>query len=233
MSRVCFVAAPLLAAVLALTACENTSEAPADPGRDYYPLKVGTERVFNVVDKTYLGNVATTTTSQVREQLTETYRDAAGDLTYKLVRSSRPSASAAWRVDSVQALTVKNGSLLLTRSNWRTVELVFPVRSGAEWNRNAFNDRDTIVAVNRRYEDVGAGYTAGGRRYDNTVATYDDNPTRNNIFYEYTIRQVYAKGVGPVYREALALNYCQGSGGCQVGVKYIISGRTHTETLVP
>lgn len=210
-------------------------EAPTDLGRDYYPLQVGAERVYNVVDKTYNNNVATTTTqSQIREQLTETYRDAAGVLTYKLVRSSRALPTDAWRVDSAQTITVNDRNLLLTRSNWRTVELIFPVRAGAEWNRNAFNDRDPLTAVNRRYQDVGASFTAGSRAYDNTVTVFDDDPTTNNIFYEYTIRQVYARGVGPVFREQLTLNYCQGTGGtpCQVGTKYIVTGKAHTETLV-
>lgn len=228
-----YLAAAALAG-LALTACDDTtSEAPVELGKDYYPLQVGAERVYNVVDRTYLNNQATVKTSQVREQLTETYRDAAGVLTYKLVRSSRPTAADAWRVDSAQTLTVNERNLLLTRSNWRTVELIFPVRAGAEWNRNAFNDRDPLTAVNRRYQDVGASFTAGARSFDNTVTTYDDDPTTNNLFYEYTIRQVYAKGVGPVFREQLTLNYCQGTGGtpCQVGVKYIVTGTSHTETL--
>ncbi|MCC3159081.1 hypothetical protein LJ737_17695 [Hymenobacter sp. 15J16-1T3B] len=233
MRRLASLAAGLLAG-LALVACENTSEAPAESGKDYYPLKVGAERVFDVVDRSYTNNRPTEVRSQVREQLTETYRDAAGALTYKLVRSSRATASAAWRVDSVQTLTVNAQNLLLTRSNWRTVELIFPVREGGEWNKNAFNDRDTLVAVNRRYQDVGAGFVAGTRSYDNTLTTFDDDPNRNNIYYEYTTRQVYAKGVGPVLRESLALNYCQGTGGtaCQIGEKYIVSGKTHTETLV-
>ncbi|RAK70063.1 hypothetical protein [Hymenobacter edaphi] len=232
MKRLLFpVAAGLL---LGLGACKNTSEAPTASGRDYYPLKVGTERVYDVVDRSYTNNRATETRSQVREQLTESYTDATGALTYKLVRSSRALATDGWRVDSVQTLTVNAQNLLLTRSNWRTVELIFPVRDGAEWNKNAFNDRDTLVALNRRYQDVGASFAAGTRSYDNTLTTYDDDPDRNNLYYEFNSRQVFAKGIGPVLRESRALNYCQpnGSSGCQVGVNYITSGKTHTETLV-
>ena len=235
MTRRYLSAAAAVLSGLALAACDNSSsEAPVELGKDYYPLKVGAERVYNVVDKTYNNNqVTSTTTGQIREQLTETYPDAAGVLTYKLVRSSRATAADAWRVDSAQTITVNERNLLLTRSNWRTVELIFPVRTGATWNRNAFNDRNQLTQAYRRYQDVGASFTAGSRSYDNTITVYDDNPEVNNVFYEFTIRQVYAKGIGPVFREQLTLRYCDGTGApCPVAVKYITTGKTHTETLV-
>ncbi|GAB2941601.1 hypothetical protein GCM10027048_02530 [Hymenobacter coalescens] len=221
----------LLAGLALLAACENTSEAPQDLGKDYYPLAVGAERVFTVEDKVWVNNQATTTNSQVREQLTETYRDAAGKLTYKLVRSSRATAAAAWRVDSVQTLTVNEQNLLLTRSNLRTVELIFPVRAGAEWDKHAFNDRSTRPDVSRRYQDVGGSFTAGTRSYENTVTTYDE--AQDNLYYLDVQRQVYAKGVGPVLREVRKLNYCQNPASCSIGTKYIISGSEHRETLLP
>jgi hypothetical protein len=221
----------LLALILGLSACDNTTEAPMEMGKDYYPLTVGTERVFNVVDKTWLNNAARTDSSQLREQVTETYRDAAGVLTYKVVRSSRRRAADSWRVDSVQTLTANAKNLLLTRSNLRTVELIFPVRAGAEWNKNAFNDLDPPGAVNRRYEDVGAPLTLAGRSYEQTVAVYDE--IQDNLFYLDVQRQVYAKGVGPVLREVRKLNYCQNQGSCSVGTNYVLNGTEHRETLRP
>ncbi|RTQ45710.1 hypothetical protein EJV47_24810 [Hymenobacter gummosus] len=222
-----------LGAGLLLGACDNTTEAPLEMGKDYYPLKVGAERVFDVEDKVWRNNQVVTTPSQVREQLTETYRDAAGVLTYKLVRSSRTADTNPWRLDSVFTLTVNDKSLLLTRSNLRTVELVFPVRNGAEWNRNAFNTLDPLGALNRRYEEVGSAQTVAGRSYDNTATVYDE--LQDNLFYLDVQRQVYAKGVGPVLREVRKLNYCQGGSSCAVSQtnKYIVSGTEHRETLRP
>ncbi|OON67616.1 hypothetical protein [Hymenobacter sp. CRA2] len=229
--RLVALSAGLLPLLVSLAACDNTTEAPAELGKDYYPIAVGDERIFNVEDKVWRnGQVVSTTPSQLREQITEAYRDAAGTLTYKVVRSSRATATGAWRADSVQTLTVNSRNLLLTRSNLRTVELVFPVRDGEEWNKNAFNDRDTIVAINRRYQEVGSAFTSGGRSYDNTVTTYDE--IQDNAIYLDVQRRVYAKGVGPVLREVRKLNYCQDARTCNVGVNYVVTGTEHRETLV-
>jgi hypothetical protein len=219
---------------LALSACNTTTEVPLELGKDYYPLTVGAERVYAVFDRSYVQNVGTDRTSQLREQVTEAYRDAAGVLTYKVVRSVRATAADAWRVDSVQTLTVNAKNLLLTRSNLRTVELVFPVRAGAEWNKNAFNTEEDQEPLNRRYEDVGAPLTLAGRHYDNTVTTFSFDGVEGNLYDQRELRQVYAKGVGPVYREATRLYYCQPDrGGCPVGVGYIVNGTIHRETLLP
>lgn len=226
----------LPALALLLTACDDKpSEAPVELGKDYYPLQVGAERVFAVSDTTIADNRVTAATSgQIREQLTETYRDAAGVLTYKLVLSSRRAAADAWRVDSVQALTVKERNLLLTRGNRRTVELVFPVREGAEWHKNAFNDAANFAgAANRRYERVGAAFTAAGRRYDNTTTVYAYDGVEGDIFHYYVQRQVYARGLGPVQRVSYQLDYCQPNGGCPAGTKYVVRGRIHREVLLP
>ncbi|OON67617.1 hypothetical protein [Hymenobacter sp. CRA2] len=190
---------------------------------------MGDERIFNVEDKVWLNNrVVSTTTSQLREQITEAYRDAAGAMTYKVVRARRATAAEAWRVDSAQTLTVAPQYLLLTRSNLRTVELLYPVRDGQEWNKNAFDSHNAPNDLNRRYQEVGGSLSAGGRTYANTVTTFDegDDPLFNA--YWHTLRQVYARGVGPVLREAIYYNYCSTSAAV-----IICSGKEHVETLVP
>ncbi|RTQ45709.1 hypothetical protein EJV47_24805 [Hymenobacter gummosus] len=216
---------------LFLTACNTTTEAPLEMGKDYYPLRVGAERVFRVIDQTWRNNrVVTSDSSLIREQLTETYRDAAGVLTYQLVRSVRRTSADAWRLDSVQTITVNEKNLLLTRSNLRTVELVFPTRANAQWNRNAFN---TLSEAILQYEDFGAPTSIRGRRYDNTVTAYDKGTDPQFIVYRYTTRQVYAKGVGPVYRERVHFDYCQNPQTCSGGNTYIVQGTEHREILLP
>ncbi|KUG07786.1 hypothetical protein [Solirubrum puertoriconensis] len=231
-------AAATLALGLALVGCDNTTEAPADLGKDYYPLAVGTTRVYQVEDRVWRNNqITSSSTSQVREQLIETYRDAAGKLTYKLLRSVRPNATAEWQPDSAHTLTVNDRNLLLTRSNVRSVELIFPVRAGAEWNKQAFiapNDPTATVGdINRRYEEVGVPFSIGGRNYENTVSTFDEGADPLFKIYRHTVRQVYAKGIGPVYRERIKYDYCQGtSGSCSIGTDYIEQGWDHKETLL-
>ncbi|MCC3159080.1 hypothetical protein LJ737_17690 [Hymenobacter sp. 15J16-1T3B] len=223
--------------LLSLAACTHTAEPPPPAGTDYYPLTVGAERIYAVQDTVITNNrTVSALSSQVREQLTETYRDAAGAPTYKLVRSSRATAADVWHVDSVQTLTRQAQALLLTRSNRRTVELVFPVRSGAEWDKHAFSQLGAVGSFalpNSRYEAVDEARRVGGSSYEHTITTYSFDGVEGDVNHQRELRQVYAQGVGPVLRVARQLDYCEPNHGCPVGVGYVTSGRIHRETLLP
>ena len=189
--RNAFVGVGMLA--LAVTACKTETEPGLEAGTDYYPVEVGTYRTYDVVDSTWNSNVVGVTRYQFRERITETFADAAGQVAYRVVRSKRNSAANAWQDDSVMVLNASEKTVLVTRSNRRTGELVFPVRLSETWNLNAYNanTQDTIIAQNRSYERVGEPYEtkSGGKTYTYplTVTTKDDfgadDELANNAFY--------------------------------------------------
>jgi len=235
------VGAGLLA--LAVTACKTETEPGLELGTEYYPVEAGTYRTYDVVDSTWNSNVVGVTRYQFRERVTDSFTDAAGQLAYRVVRSKRSTTANAWQDDSVMVLNASEKTVLLTRNNRRTVEMVFPVRVRETWNLNAFNanTRDTIIAQNRSYERVGESYEtkSGGKTfsYPLTVTTKDDfgvdDELANNAFYLASYRQVFAKGVGPVFRVRRRYFYCKsGDGTCIPNRSYIYLGRVRTETLV-
>ncbi|GAA4386378.1 hypothetical protein GCM10023186_30960 [Hymenobacter koreensis] len=215
-----------------MAGCENEVLKPEPADTDYYPLQVGSYRVYRVEVKNYSNNVVTTSTLQRRERVVDTYTNVSGALTYRLIRSVRPNATAAWQDDSVMTLTVKPTTVELSSNNRRTVELVFPAKNDVQWNRDVYNDRDTVIAKTRQYQAVGAAYTIGGQSYNRTITTVDPSP--DTIFYRRSQRQIFAQGVGPVYREKRVLNYCQGTPGqnCQIGSGYVVIGEERRETLI-
>ncbi|KAA9339843.1 hypothetical protein F0P96_04295 [Hymenobacter busanensis] len=222
------------AGLLGASSCGRETVQPDPVDTDYYPLAVGSYRIYQVEDRNYLDNrqVGATVISQRRERVTDSYTDAAGMLTYRIIRSVRANAGAAWQDDSVLSVTVKPTAVELTSNNRRTLELVFPAKNGVSWNRNVYNDRDTVVAKNRQYEAVGATYKIGNLTFDNTITTVD--PSADTIFYRRSQRQIFARGVGRVYRQTRVFNYCQGVQGqnCQVGTGYIVIGEEHVEKLI-
>lgn len=219
-------------AVVGISSCKESSVKPEPLNDNYYPVEVGTFWRYQVVKTRWQNNKPTATQSELGERVADKYTDAAGKVTYRIIRSHRANATAAWIEDSVMSVTVLPKTVEQTRSNRRTVELIYPVRAGAVWNRNAYNDLDTVVAQNRRYENVGAAFTVGTKQYTQTITTFDED--ENNIFYVNTQKRVFAQGVGPIYRERRRLFYCQDpSQNCQVGAKYITSGEELVETLIP
>lgn len=201
----------------ALGGCNNTTEAVPDLGRGYYPLAVGNTWTYAVRDSVWSAANVTTPTStptatsfQFRETITDVFTDAAGQPAYRLVRARRATATADWVNDSVFTISAPSNALILNRGNTRTVELVFPPRQGRSWNLNAFNNNynDTITAETRQYSAVGQSFTTGGGNtglpataYANTISTANTGmATESSLLRRVSYQQVYAQGVGPVYR---------------------------------
>jgi hypothetical protein len=246
-----------LALAASLASCKNEVEAAPETGTDYYPVKVGSFWVYAVSDTTWsqasfqgvtlTHSVATPSTYQVKETVTETFSDAAGATAYRMVRASRSSASAAWRNDSVFVVSATPQFVAINRSNTRTLELIFPLREGRSWNFNGFNNstNDTISAETRQYSHIGEPFTTGDARLGIPSVTYAATTTTNNtgkaadnnLLKLSNYQQVFAKGIGPVFRnrrKLLFFNYTNSNGGNQEFPpnNYFIGSGTHRETLI-
>jgi hypothetical protein len=237
--------------LLGMVGCKNETEAVPDQSQEYYPLAVGSYRIYDVVDSTFNANVPRVNRFQFKEEVaTEQTADATGRLVYQIIRSRRTTAADAWKVDSVITVSTSQRNVLELRNNTRRVELVFPVNEGKQWDSNAFNtlsledlqpdalaNRDYEV-LNRSYLRVGQSFTinSNGKSYSypNTVTTLNDLSnarTGVNAYYYTVLRNVYAQGVGPVYRARRRFIYCQ-TGNCTPNPAYIYLGQSRSEVLV-
>ncbi|GAC1382957.1 MAG: hypothetical protein NVSMB30_30530 [Hymenobacter sp.] len=251
----CYSAAcrPVLAALLlalGLTSCRDKTEAAPETGTDYYPVAVGNYWVYAVADTTWspappTPSVRTATSYQFKETITDVFTDAAGQKAYRLVRAKLVPSATTWRDDSVFVLSATPQFVALNRNNTRTLELIFPVREGRSWNFNAFNNNfnDTIAAETRRYSRVGAPFTTGGSAglpattYSNTLTTTNSGAAaENSLLKRISYQQVFAKGIGPVFRRRLYFanyNYTDPGTGNQVYVPgSYFNAFSRRETLV-
>ena len=201
----------------ALAGCQNATEAVPDPGRGYYPLAVGNTWTYAVRDSVWSAasqlvptSTPTASSYQFRETIADVFTDAAGKPAYRLVRARRMTATDNWVDDSVFTISAMSNALILNRGNSRTVELIFPPRAGRSWNLNAFNNNynDTITAETRQCSAVGQPFATGGGStglpvvaYPNTITTANTGmATESSLLRRVSYQQVYAQGVGPVYR---------------------------------
>ncbi|QJX48622.1 hypothetical protein HMJ29_17530 [Hymenobacter taeanensis] len=176
--------------------------------------------------------------------------DATGRLVYQVIRSRRMTTADAWKVDSVLTISASQRNVLELRNNTRRVELVFPITEGKQWDSNAFNtlsleDLDPDALANRNYEVLNRSYINVGQSfsiasngktysYPNTVTTLNDLSnarTGVNAYYYTVLRNVYAQGVGPIYRARRRYIYCQ-TGNCTPNPAYIYLGQSRSEVLV-
>ncbi len=229
--------------LLLLAGCRHDSVVPV-PLTDYYPVVVGTYRTYAVADSVWKNRVVTVSNYQFRERVTEQYTDAAGQPAYRLVRSKRADASAAWVDDSVLVVQVLPQAVLQTASNLRTVELIYPPRANKGWNKNAFNaSPDTIISLSRFYtSSVGTPYTtapAGGqaaKTYPATVGAYDIFSAQDNDgrLRQSGYLQVYAQGVGRILRRRYSYyTFITNPDGSQTQTRDTIQmGASRRETLI-
>lgn len=236
----------LLAGGALLGSCRHESVAP-QPASNYFPVVVGTYRTYAVADSSWTGAVATVRTYQLRERVAEQFTDAAGQPAYRVVRSKRLTAAAAWVDDSVLIVQPLARAVLLTRANVRTVELLYPPRAGKGWNATAFTTStlspDTISNVTRQYGPaVGTAYTTpaiagqGAKTYDATVSVLDIPTVQDNdgVYRRSGTTQVFASGVGLVLRRRYSYyTYYLGVGNQQIITLGVIqSGASRRETLL-
>lgn len=221
----------MLLGLLAGGGCTEKTTAVPDAGRDYYPVAVGNYWVYAVRDTTWsradINNqrsMPRDSSFQFRESITETYTDAAGKSVFRLQRAKRRNAAAAWVNDSAFSITLLPNALVLNRANTRTVELIYPPREGRSWNLNAFNDNfnDTILAETRHFQAVGKPYVTGASAglpaasYANTITTENTGAAAEvSAVRLLGYRQVYAKGIGPVFRRRVNLVYFSYASGNQ------------------
>ena len=244
-----------LAVAASFASCKNESEPAPEPDNSYYPVAVGNFWIYAVADTSWTAaslqgsqvnpSVATASAYQFRETITETFPDAAGKTAYRMVRAKRLNSTAEWRDDSVFVLSATDHAVVLNRNNARTVELIFPAREGRSWTFNAFNNdlNDTITAETRQYSLVGQSFTTGGGATGLPAVTYPATATTNNTgaAAENTLlrcigyQQVFAKGVGPVFRRRVTLayfNYTQSNGNQAFPPNAYFGAFTRRETLI-
>ncbi|TVT42715.1 hypothetical protein FNT36_01065 [Hymenobacter setariae] len=229
--------AALLGTGALLEGCRHESVVPT-PAVDYYPLEVGTYRTYAVSDTVWSKGVATPANYQFREAVTEKFTDAAGQTAYRVLRARRVSSNQAWSDDSVLVVQQQVQSILMTRDNVRTIELIYPVRAGKTWKKYAFTTEraDSVRAFDANVEQPFTTPGATPKTYATTVIARDQQPIEANdgLLRRGGNLQVFAQGVGPVLRRRYAYEtfYTTSNGASVITPAVIQVGRSRLEVLI-
>lgn len=211
---------------------------PETLGLDYLPVQIGDYKVYKVVDIRYQNNNAKKDSFEMREVVDTSFYDQTNTLNYKIVRSIKRFDQSEWVEDSVMTLSKSDKFALLTKDNTKYVKLVFPVQENKIWLGDAFNNRvvhDLETDPYKRkepytYKAVGEPYTINGTTYPTTLTVIQGNP-KDNIVQLDDRKEVYAKGIGRVYRLFNRVVYCNDS-SCPQGIGYKMNGHERHETLI-
>lgn len=205
-------------------ACSSSKEAP-DPeklGYHYYPIEVGSYRIYDVEDVhfPFIGD-SDTNRYQLKEVVQDYYRQEREDTIYYLHRFSRGHELEDWQLDSVWTIRKSPRNIVVVENNTPIIKLVFPANIGTTWNSNAMNAEEASTYA---ISQVGAAFEKYGRSFEKTLHVIEEN-NMDTVIHERYKEAVYAENIGLVYKEVRYIDYCAttveclGEGIIEGGVK--------------
>jgi hypothetical protein len=202
----------------ALNSCEESEGIPAAANMDaYYPLQVGKYITYRL-DSTVYVNLNTKRevhTYIVQDKIDAIIKDNLGNDAYRIRRTIRSNTDTTVWTDNATFLVSQNRQKTeLLDNNIRFIKLINPVKEFQSWFGNSqINTVDQTLRFYENweyfYEQVGTPYTVNNKTFPETITVnqideVDGNPgSQNNA---YTIKksiEVYAKGVGLIYKDFL------------------------------
>ncbi len=134
-----------------LYGCTTEEVKPADRGEAYFPLTLGKVLEYKVdsiiFDDAGNSNVLDTTTTFVREAVTDIIVSVEGDTVFRIERSIRHDAQAPWEVTDVWNAGRTYTSVIRVEQNQRLIKMEFPLYTGRAWDPTRYIDPNIEVPV--------------------------------------------------------------------------------------
>jgi len=194
--------------MLAVVSCKKDSEqAELDLGYDYYPDEIGHYIIYQVDSTTYddffRPVLVTKRSLQVKEKIVEQFLDNTGRTAKRVERYERDSVEDHWTLTRTYYFVKSNVSVEKVEENLRFVSFVFPPGRDKTWKGNryieAVDNNKYLADWEYKITESGVAANINGVSYPSTTAILlRDRETQIEKTYA---REVYAAGVGMVYKE--------------------------------
>lgn len=211
-----------------------------DLGYSFFPLQVGRYQVYAIDSSYYKQNVLIPVTYSLKVTMVDSTVNAEGGFTYKLLLQKRKSAAEQWNTFAVNTVRISNNKVIVNEGNVPFIRLMFPVQNGLTWNGNAFNTLGGEQAcgsdknipcdeyVIEKWNEPFA--VSSQQNFDKTLTVVQNNRI-DAIVGDDVRKDVYADGVGLIYREANVVEYCTNANACTIGSKFILSGVNYKQMI--
>jgi hypothetical protein len=209
---------------LIVFSCAKKSDTPEAPQaiEEYYPLATGNYRIYQVATTNYTVFQKHDSVYQLKETVADTFLDAEGQLSYKLIRYKRALPFDTFQLDSVwSAKILDKRKVIVFENNVPFLKLLYPLKGGISWNGNQYNSYS-----DEPYNVTGFGGSQGSY---SSVATIVHRNDTNLLFRDYRV-EMFAKDIGLIYKETRTLQFSNSAQDFGHGV--ITGGIESTQQLV-
>lgn len=228
---------------IVLFACKKPDDIPEPPKeeQEYYPLEKGKWVIYDV-DSTVWDDtfcIERTYSYQVRHIVADTFTDDAGRPSFRVEAYKRVKIEDEWVPQTVFYATNTGVTLEIVQDQLRFIKMVFPISEGEEWEGNSYiltRDPDYSFYADWMYEyqKVGEGFNTGSKVFEKTITVEQRNEAISDpeLFTEEfasrtSSREIYASGVGMIYREYIRWTYDPNTTKCRKGVGVVMRATDH------
>jgi hypothetical protein len=201
----------LLTALMALAGCRARNIIPVSPGYAYFPLQTGRYVIFDVDEQRYTfgATLPISRTYQVKEVVGRAYTDVTGRQAYRLMRYRRLADGTPWQTDSIWSARLTDSKAIRTENGQDFVKLLFPVSDRLRWDGNEYNalGEDSYELRNSRQP-----YRVSDKEFGETVTVIAQQDS--TLLAQDKRIEVYASGLGLIYKERIQLQYCSTTPAC-------------------
>lgn len=184
--------------------CDSSDEQQPDTGKEYFPLQTGLFQIYDVERTEYTLGVPTTEMYQLKTAVVDSFLNVDETYIYVIHRSSRISEASPWSYIDTWSVRDASAEAVVNVGNFPVVSLKYPVSSGLSWNANVYNTRDedefTIESLNQQL-------SFGGTEFSDCL-TVEQNNNEDFIVALDQRKEIYARGIGLVYKDSTVLYYC-------------------------
>lgn len=208
---------PLLL-ILLTASCTKMDTAPVNmTAGEYFPVKPGKYITYRLDSTVFVDlNTKRVTKSYIVQDIYDGYiKDNLGRDVLRIRRMIRSNTDTTkWMDNATFTVHINHQRIEYTENNLRFIKLINPVSITQEWNGNSYinvNDEFLRFYANWQYtyDKIDEPYTVNNKIFSNTLTVNhidktEGNPSDPRAFYEKTKSlEVYAKGVGLIYKEFL------------------------------
>jgi hypothetical protein len=215
-----------LIGLVVLLGCDGGEPVKQVDGPSYFPLRTGYYQVYTVEENIYSEvNTDEFLVYELKTEVVDSFPNLGGGFTFVIHRSTRPTENDSWEFLDTWSAQINEFKAVLTEGNISYVQMTFPIFKNREWNSNSLNTME---------EDLYSVDYIGGSIELVTDLTFDDVLVigQEDVLNELKKDQreeVYAPGVGLIYKKSIVINYCD-EGPC-FGQQIIKDGVEYWQTL--